>query len=365
MSDVLNTDEGLSNNRVNLELGHHETNGEKQEKNQMAAVAGSLNPAFWSEAVAERVGNKGYSLLTVDGMKPYTENLFELWCKLPDRPSRLNTEGVVDIVAGDMQAPYEIFGLSLAYVEASKALGQSNRLERLKSEGVNIAPGLGMIGTGGFLLSRLFRRGQEKNTMSRRNFLKGGIAAAGLLVGGAALSAPRLVLRNLMDTPNAETHDMLLEISSKWDLVLDTNEFIEGRTAVLIAKAKEAAALNGTEPPKAAVVMGSAHMTKAREIDENNEIRAEMIRNLYDEIIKIFSPIVVDTGKATPQELEDALKDYLASYDIWTVSDPAPGQPTSGEFAQKPHHWIKRKASYKCKEIEDALNEIPSTSKVP
>jgi hypothetical protein len=249
---------------------------------------GDFNVHAWNSAVRERMRTYKPGLLAIDSLDPLdvgahgdldTQSKAQVWYAMPGTPSQINGTDEVLVVAGDntYNTPH------------------GNSLEDMALRYANMAM-WGVVGAAGTaLISSLMRKGsrpqhgdpdssavQEDGSsvvdMTRRRFLFSSLGAA--LVFGQHSIAPFSPWRS--PEPIAAKVDDVAETMSLEHIVDPDHqyEYLVGRTALLIAKIHDAAAVSGVAKPETvgSVVMGDSHMFESNDLLSDPSLRAKSIR---------------------------------------------------------------------------------------
>lgn len=267
---------------------------------------GDVSSHIWNGEVADRMSGYNPSIVAIDSLEPSpsingqlsTEYKAALWSLMPDRPSKLNGSDEIFVLAGD-----NTYGEPDANGPISSTLRLWTAIAMVYA-GYKIS-----AGTYAALRARApepedpdmpftwpydqerednpiyDQKREEPDTtpvlthqqMSRRQFL--GMAGAGVAMGvslSAMLSAsmPFGFARDIAAKVNDKTDDITP------DRLLDPDgiyPYIDGRTALLIAKTRDAIEQRGFGD-SASIVMGATHLAKADDFMSNPGLRDEHIR---------------------------------------------------------------------------------------
>jgi hypothetical protein len=283
--------------KITIEPGNHPTRSEEQMDVLRAVEHGELDTHMWNGAVRQRIGAYRPSMMAVDSICPRINNKIDasdkakLWAMLPGRPSELNGTEEILVIAGDNTygGPEANTGLSrflrtatfLGSMYAGSAIAKST-YDSLKKEPPKPSTPQMQIYDQEIVEASEQQQKTEldrllSKQMTRRTML--GISAAGIAVAAnfaAALAA---------ESPFGFGTDAAAEIEEKYSKVDpdhivnlgDGYDYVDGRTALLIAKLKDMLDFKKFDNP-GSLVIGSAHLSKAEDLVNSADLRDEYIR---------------------------------------------------------------------------------------
>ncbi|HVF69833.1 MAG TPA: hypothetical protein VNA13_04705, partial [Xanthomonadales bacterium] len=241
---------------------------------------GNPNAFAWNSAVSTRMRTYSPDYVAIDGLEHFSQSneiaiKRAIWISLPARPSKLNSEGRIYVVAGDNALAY----LQDSVTESSLAAVGRNLLFVGAGATAGVAAQKGAEGV-------IDHQKEPKPT--RRQFL----GYVGALTGYGLASAVHLTAQS----PWPSTQQVLRGVSNSLEPLcfLSGETVIKGRTALLIAKMEDALKylppqLNSSSV--GSIVMGSAHTFDVDEMLSSKEKRAKYIRAYAQMLMERFVDI--------------------------------------------------------------------------
>jgi hypothetical protein len=385
--------EGLSNIRLEQSNDssaiHFEPGTHPLTDNDIAAVytnftQGNLDAHGWNKEVGERIASYAYNapalMLTIDGLEPLPHtptrlysSLQEagiLWTHLPARPNQLHHSGEVYVVKGDnyLRIPQTVLPDGIEPINLFKQMDAQNAADlenannvRLEAIGEETA-GIAALGLALWSASKLLSPSAMKQQMTRRRFLSNSIAtAAATATAGSILRIP---LPNMIaDMPSEPTEEFLQTVANIVRPRITRSVFIDGRTALLLAKAEDAqTALVGEIPQMTnVVVMGDAHTDIEPTYLRDKSGRDHAIAAFAQELLSIAKQVYgsyyhVSPDQITPQATQSLLK-YVSQVDVVKVTDPdgSSFQPYFPRIADKQITLYK---SFNSPQVEEAISQL-------
>ncbi len=172
------------------------------------------------------------------------------------------------------------------------------------------------------------RSGILAREITRRDFLKKGVKAAGY-IGGLAIYA-NIAARSGLRLAAALTKDneqmeIINSIADKLSFLPFQQWWGDGRTALLIAKTQDAIKETGeTMDSKAEIVMGTGHSVNFTKLLKDKEERNKVIHEFVVNVVRECKPLFSQLGlpeEQTPQAV-NLLLDGIASTEILAVTKP-------------------------------------------
>lgn len=348
---------------VHFEPGVHITSVKDVEKLYEKIDDGNPNSNEWNEAVTMRLADYKPELIAIDSLtKPPDSDSLDIdykkfvWRVMPDRPSRINGGDSIQVLAGDNTW------------NSPNANTTSNYLTRVAFHGI-------LLGTGavtGIQLDRMvhgWRRWQAgydhvtgnfdneaADQVSRRNFLKKtGFAAAAI-----ALASNRIASYSPYE-PVTEAMEKVYDQTAmlRPDRLLSDENYLDGRTALLIQKTYDALELTGMQV--GSVVMGDSHIHFAQELLSNSDRRAQLIRKHTELMVEAAPTGESFYSKEDPkkfvQERIEGIKKWQVGFGILTISEP-----DDKKFKQNPEKEIDRIVKlddiYQSKVITEVIKDL-------
>ncbi len=271
---------------------------------------GNLDAHGWNTEVGERIASYAYTapalLLTIDGLSPVPQSphpLFTslqeagiIWTHVPARPNKLNHTGQVYVVKGDIdydRLPQTV----LPDVKESVSLYQQTmNIEEIEGENANqvhntaIAgetAGIAALGAALWGARKLLSPSATNANISRRQFLRKSLAVATSVATAGSLL--RLETPNITaSVPNEPTKEFLQTVDNIIRPRLARSTYVDGRTALLLAKAEDAqATLSEFSQATNAVVMGSLHADIASTYIQDKSERSKAITAYAQELLEV------------------------------------------------------------------------------
>lgn len=382
---------------VNFEPGIHPFLKSQEDAVEQNFLKGDLNAHFWNPEVAQRIKRNSYFkplFLAIDSVAPvpealrsskdylqYQEDAWD-WAFLPARPNELNVKGEVYLIKADIGpnspfAKYDKYqdpipGVDLGGQEGEAAV--DNMATSLVGQDLLF---VGAIMAAMKVAPRLLRRESENpigDNIAR--LLQKPFSRRSVLAGTAKLAFATAAISLLRFSPNffaplASTEQAAQFWQSANQILnggLARSSWLDGRTALLMAKSEDAAKLVSPEIRNGAdysVVMGVYHGLD-QDVLHNESARKEAIRNLAQETLdmgrKLYSSYFGITAEQVPSEALNGLLDYLAQIDIVRIKDPG-GPDIQPDFYAK--HMAQLKdcvfpvvLSGKSSQVEEAIKDL-------
>jgi hypothetical protein len=301
----------------------------------------------WNSGLIRRIEATQPKIVAIDGLDfaeqaqpgvpklipPFSDNI---WIHLPTTPERMNpTEKSILVVCGDnseVGAAFNAGELTHPDLQAlSKALSRKTSDDLLAAERDDHTEALAILGgmalIDAALVSRIgYRKAVEKKkVISRRNFLKLGIAA-----GVTAAAAGNYFLKPdtgaAVAAGEADTEvakDQWMEAVDLLDPKVFKDKQTNMRTAMLILKTKDAIDQLGLPQDVASsIIMGTAHTSDAQHFLASDRTAQAAIRDY----VETLDPLLTQTLRAHPSiSREEALRgisEVLTKTFVMKVDEP-------------------------------------------
>ncbi len=342
--------------------------------------AGDLNSHVWNGEVSDRLRDYKPYVIGIDSLYPHAEDIDPLkydidldgkkriWQWLPNDPMRINDKGEVLVVSGDIQ-----YGLMAdefpPTLDEAQAEEINRRLssERRKQMGMepykkerNLLFG-GTVLLDAISIATLIYAANKDKQMSRRKFLQNaGMAGVMATLAPAGLIAGRyLGTTAAMYAPNEEVAGVLKNISKLTAPFIYKDDWIDARTALVIAKTKEAAESELVQSgSNAAVVFGNGHTFESEKLLHSVEERAKVIRKLANTMSGVIRDISQEFNVFAPSIATNIFLDLMAKSEYAIVSSPKKAQ--GAEPLDKLQNSINYIGYKQCFEVENALEPLRS-----
>jgi hypothetical protein len=343
---------------IHLEFGIHSN---KSRKRMFTTVeedlhAGYLDSHTWNPAVASRMDYEP-SIISIDGlfagMGDYTDKekaKERVWRLIPERPKKFNKRGELLVVAGDLSydesRPPE---LKPQKPDFDKKENQQIR-DIQKESYLDTLPSLAATVAFAAVLMAA-----PESKLTRRKFLKRTVTAGLLTSGAYTVSSLAPFIAAL--SPDRRASYVAEEITKISFSVFSENNWLSGRTALMIAKCDEAR-LQGVAPvgSEAAVVMGSNHAVDANYLLHSREKRIKAISRYYSDLVD-FMEKIYQKYPNIPKPKEEAIKyieEILPRADMFIVSDSGEKKATNIEdFINRNVHFV---GIFQSQEVREAIN---------
>ncbi len=326
--------------KLYFEPGDHDTNldaGSRIDK-------GDLNIHAWNKEVGERMRSYGPRVIGIDGLSPHAfaidskKSDYEIgdkkwiWTVLPDNPRRLNSRGEVIVVSGDPQymGMVPVFGSVLPQDKAKSVSDELSNYYQGQRDTyfanttefeirAFTVMALEFAGLAALMLD------DNNSTISRRNFLQ---SSASFLIGGGVVLAGGVLgdiaLPRLEEFSNSHRKEEFLQ--GVLDIVRPRffkDEWVDGRTALVIAKTGEALKIPGLVSPgsKGAVVMGGGHAEQAGILMEDKDARKDAIYKLAKTMTGVIGDINKRYGAFHRADAVNTFLDFMCRAEFATVQD--------------------------------------------
>jgi hypothetical protein len=366
---------------------HFESGTHANTKNEVDALynaddSGNLDRYTWNDEVGNRIASYAYNapslLLTIDGLMPKPPSksdvfsnphveAVDIWSSLPARPNKLSHTGRVYILKGDskilrlsqavMPDVVEPASVKQEVVALDDRVGQ-NAVTTVENSIVEETVGIAGFGLALWGASKLL---SSPHTISRRQFLSKSVAvAAGAITLG---SLSRLEIPTLAaDVPNEPTKDFLQTVENIIRPRINSATFIDGRTALLLAKAEDAqASLQEFAQATNVVVMGNAHgfmaPTYIQDKGERNKAIVTYVQELLDVAKQVYGNYYNLSPEQIPPQATNSLLNYVTQVDIVEITDPG-AQSFQPSVAQTIDKQIIPYKSFNSPQVEEAIRDL-------
>lgn len=303
---------------------------------------GDVSGHYWNRAVLDRVHNYKPMLIGSDSFEHIyqTEFGFELtpfeklsaWYFLPGSPEQISGKDHVYSVAADY------FG---AYSDDAWKYFKQSAIDYGEEDFTEFVIGTGMI-AGGLLAAKKLRKSPaEKRVLSRRSFLKKVVVPSGIFLA----SLPLVRWSSAFGagfTSDRRTHDILTKIANVSKHRFSSSAWVDGRTAMIIAKTIAASDLvPSDEPIKASVLLGFPHVFNSGKLLDSKEYRQKRIREVVE--------MIKDTIDLAEEGItQDDVIDYFSPFTVVRIKEPTQKNPDLGSLVSV--HTVGRSS-----EVEEAL----------
>lgn len=247
---------------------------------------------LWNDEVAQRLNERQPNFLGMDSLVPTSQNNPDIlgykqyiWQNLPAAPRLLNASGGVTVVAGDVALgmSYDTDPQLSVIADAFRAAHKEHVTESTISIIGRIA--IGALATGAAKKTSQHAREQSYDettppkTVSRRTFIAGlGVGAGALAASGFADFGAIVAGGASARVNEVDMSQDLLTVSDTLSLTQLAGDITDGRTALVAQKTREMmASFSKPTGESAAVVMGSAHSSKAEDSMSSSAARETSI----------------------------------------------------------------------------------------
>lgn len=363
--------------RIEYISGDHTETQEEANTLRDKTLKGDLSNHGWSKNTAEITRQVAPRILAIDGLSPSRGRLVnksdfsqkekqDIWVHgLPARPRDINPQGVVIIIAGDILYRSMPFGETLNAADArklqevldakdDKALKDPETAKKIEKLALVFPPML--VAVLASVASTQEHHQEKKGLISRRTFLRGAALASGsVAVLGIANTIAYLSSAKAPNTTVSQIDQKILDLGRRFSVTKDN--YLNGRTALLIAKAEEAASLGLTPPDsKAALLMGSAHTPEAQHLLHDKNARKQAIHDYAAEYVGAIRELRTLFPGIPEDEAIHQMLDIFAQADIGEVTDPGT------DFSKDPTDLISTYVSYvghlDSREVLEAVKDL-------
>ena len=351
---------------------------------ESAFSRGNLDAHAWNTETVQRIISYAYDapalLLTLDSLEPVPPNQKPLntprqeastvWIDLPARPNKLNHTGKVYVVKGDsyqLQIPEAVLpnakDLS-GFSQQMSTIVQKEAYNDISAEANAILEETAGIASLGLLLwgaSKFIRPSIPMQTISRRKFLERAIIAttATTVIGSLA----RLTTSNIAaEASNEPTEEFLQTVGNIVRPRLVRSTFIDGRTALVLAKAEDAQAISADLLQATNVIlMGNRHMEMAptylQDREERNTAIVAYAKDLLDTAKQVYISYFHISPKSIPLQVTQFLLNYVSQEDIVEVTDPG-GLSFQPNVTQSIDKQVTLYKSFHSPQVEEAIKPL-------
>lgn len=333
---------------VRVEQGIHESKllGVDRYNGIRKLERGDISGHYWNRAVLDRVRKYNPILLGSDSFKHIyqTEFGFELipfdklsaWYFLPGSPREISGKDHVYSVAADYFGVYS--------GDAQKYFKQSV-INYGKEDFTEFVIGVGMIAGGLLAAKKLREQPAEKRVLSRRDFLKKVVVPSGIFLASLPLVRWSSAF-GVGFTSDRRMQDILTKIAEVSKHRFSSSTWVDGRTAMIIAKTIAASYLiPHDEPVKASVLLGFPHVFNSGKLLDSRELRQKKVRE-FVEMIK--DTIDLAEEGITRDDLDQDAVDYFTPFTVVKIKEPTEKNPDLGSLVDV--HAVGRST-----EVEEAL----------
>ncbi len=281
----------------------------------------NVHESVWNPAVRERMYQYNPKVITVDGMLPFfssNPNYYRRY--LPGIPTEINgIDREICVVLADMGEysrilPVEEFNFNLE-TEAKNLDDQflDESAEAVESAAIKVVA----LAASSLLLVPINYK------VSRRGFLKQliGLGTLAFSTSSLALAASQISATCLSPLTRNELEREIVQLSSLLTGKVVNHWWLDGRTALMIAKTQDAIDYLGLPRSiPASIVVGAAHLHKADYLN-NKDQRDAAIKNFAVNLLAGFDEIYKKHGLNSNQRkwLHQILLDFCAKTAIVTL----------------------------------------------
>jgi hypothetical protein len=383
-SPNIRLEQSAERSAIHFEPGTHAQTDSDHLKLYQSFANGNIESFDWNKEVGERIRSYEFTapalLLTIDGLAPQPASPYPFftphqeatftWVSLPARPNKLNQAGKVYVVKGDTDF-YRLPQAILPNVQEPDSLKQQMDIQQ-KSDDKNAVQldqnalagetiGVGAIGAILWAASKLLSPSSANQQLSRRQFLRKSIATAtGIAVAGSML---RFALPEATAVvPNEPTEEFLQTVSNIVRPRIARSTFIDGRTALLLAKAEDAQAnLTNAAQVQNVVIMGDEHADMAPTYMQDKKQRNTAIAAYAQELLaaaqQVYGNYYHLSPDQIPPQVTNSLLDYVSQVDIVEVTDPGGSsfQPNFPSIVDQQFTAINR---FNSPQVEEAIKDL-------
>jgi hypothetical protein len=293
-----------------------------------------------------------------------------VWTHLPARPNQLSHTGKLYVVKGDT----DYFRLPQAVMpevkESASLYQQTSNMEDTEAENAqrvyNTAvagetAGIALLGLALWEASKLLMPAVTEQQLSRRKFLGQTLKFA--IATAATGSILRYPMPNIAaSAANEPTKDFLQTVDTIVRPRLLRSAYIDGRTALLLAKAADAqTTLSECSQTTNAVVMGNQHVgmaaTYLQDKSARNTAIAAYTAELLDTAKQVYASYFHLSPENIPPQVTQSLLNYVSQVDIVEVTDPG-GSSLQPSIAQNIDKQVTLYKSFHSPQVEAAIAHL-------
>jgi hypothetical protein len=383
-SPNIRLEQSVEGSAIHFEPGTHPQTDSDHLKLYQSFANGNIETFAWNTQVGERIKSYAFTaptlLLTIDDLAPQPVSLYPLftphqeaiysWIALPARPNKLHQSGKIYVVKGDTDF-YRLPQAILPNVKEPDSLKEQMDTQQ-KSDAKNAVQldqnalagetvGIGAIGAILWGASKLMSLSTATQNMSRRQFLRKSIATAtGIAVAGSMI---RYALPEATAVvPNEPIEEFLQTLSSVIRPRIARSTFIDGRTALLLAKAEDAVLENPTQATNV-VVIGDEHADMAPTYMQDKVQRNTAITAYAQELLgvaqQVYGKYYHLSPNQIPPQVTNSLLDYVTQVDIIEINDPG-GSSFQPNFPSTVDQQISVIKSFNSPQVEEAIKILRS-----
>jgi hypothetical protein len=307
---------------------------------------GDADSHLWNGGVGERMDNYNPPIIAIDSMRPTDspedqgfDYRVSLWSSLPGKPSDINGTDEILVVAGDMTYGEADFNTVIpGYLRIATAAGgmyigykageTAYKALRDKTADSELPHSWPYDWEEEELRQKVE---QDPNLltpdqMTRRRFfgrIGAGIALGAAMSGWIAAYSPFNVPKDVAASISEDYQSVSLDRLVDWD---DNYKYLDGRTALLIAKLKDSMDLRGfgfDSTTRGAVLMGKDHLDQSSTLLKDSVARDRYIRQQAQLMVALAGEDTdYFTGRWTPMERMQWVIDMQRKVQIFRVTEP-------------------------------------------
>jgi len=335
---------------VRLEYGVHALDvlGVKTSDSLDRFNEGDMSAHYWNEEVLERVSRYKPSFICSDSMPQLVDSDLQYvdqatsWYTLPGSPSQISGKNYVYSVAADY------FG---ARAGDDEKFVKESATTYLKEDVSAFFIGVAAIIAAKVISNKISSYSTE-TAIPRREFLRKAVKYGAYGTGVAFATLPLIRWISAYGAGRTDSrflHDFFSKVADITRHRFSPSTWVDGRSALIIAKALEVPNHLPESSRDGAVILGFPHVFEAQGLFESEESRAEKIRSfirMIAETVREFNGEVL-----TDQELKEAAIDHFTRTAILKLKEPeSPGESLNG--------LVTVHALYRTPEIERALHSL-------
>lgn len=338
--------------KIYFEPGIHPIDEGYSDSIKTSFARGDLNASFWNPEVAKRLRTYQPHILGLDSVGANRESRFReldlVW--LPGSPQQIAGRGSIFAVVGDVHYSGILRGFRADYplkfeLDEAENESRNDSIRRGLAEMLIATPVIGAL----LLISSL----DSRTTISRRKFLRSGSLTLGGIMLGLTAGRTSPLIQTFSD--ESDWNDLLQTITDLTKPFFTQSNWLDGRTALVVAKTKEAMdILDLPDGAKGVVLMGFPHSFRAKALVNNIEIRRGLMFGYAEEMLQTFDKIIDRVGMRNSfpyNDTHDALLTFYCRMDIFNVREPQPTDLTNYPITER----VKTRL---CKEAVEAVSSL-------
>ncbi len=350
---------------IKIELGDHPDSATDYQKLGRNFFGGDLSVNAWNPEVGKRVAVYKPDTLALDGQpRTWGENDFsriekaEIWIRLPSRVATLRPKDcTIQIVCGDV-AFTNTPVITSPDVDPNKydqvRYGERDFQQKMTAIAkLSANVGALLVAAGTTIGENTDSRGEKSRGLTRRQFLRraaltvAGVISTNLMAGWTRRELQKMAAKG----EDASEADAAIDGADFLSKFTPWNEYVDGRTALLIAKTREVS-------NNAAILLGYSHGTRLRELLSSAQTRGKLIAGLATYELDLMDRIIDEYFPGADKvEAADKMRLLITTTQVAEVKD-VENELRSGDPLGYVDRHVRLISTQICKEAEDAVKPV-------